>query len=122
MGKYDQYYKLLNQWLKAKMYGHGAADYFHDLGYKNVAIYGMADLAQRLIDDLSNSDIEVRYGIDRDVACASAVIDDVYSPDDSLPTVDVIVVTPFTEFYSIKNSLDKCGLPIVSIEEVVWSI
>lgn len=122
MNKYEQYYKLLNQWLKAKMYGHSAAEYFNDLGYKNIAIYGMADLAQRLIDDLLDSDIKVQYGIDRDAACASAVIDEVYSPDDCLPMVDVIVVTPFIDFYNIKSSLEKYGVPIISIEEVVWSI
>lgn len=121
--KYYDYYLLLNHWLEAKHFGHNAAEYFVEEGYKNIAIYGMGDLANRLCEDLANSKICVSYGIDRDVAVSISRLSEVYAPEDELKAVDVVVVTPFHAYESINIQLrEKLSCPIISLEEVIWSI
>ena len=52
-----------------------------------------------------------------------ARIEDIYFPEDELPKVDAIVVTPYSAMESIKAMLkNKVDCPIISLEEVVWSV
>ena len=97
--------------------------YFEDMGYHHIAIYGMAELANRLCEELEGSSVRVDYGIDRDIACTIGRMDTVYFPEDDLPETDVIVVTPYSSFDVIKGILEKkVNCPIVSLEDVVWSV
>ena len=50
--KLQDHYWLLNHWLEFKNEGKTTASYFEDMGYHHIAIYGMADLANRLMEDL----------------------------------------------------------------------
>lgn len=119
----QDHYWLLNHWLEIKNEGKSIATYFEDMGYHHIAIYGMAELGNRLMEDLEGSPIQVDYGIDRDISCSIARIDEVYFPEDVLPETDVIVVTPYSMFGEIKELLTKTvKCPIISLEEVVWSV
>ena len=93
------------------------------MGYSHIAVYGMAELGNRLMEDLKGTPIQVDYGIDRDISCSIARIGEVYFPEDNLPEADVIVVTPYSSFEVIKKQLEeKVKCPIISLEEVVWSV
>ncbi len=117
------HFQLLNHWLEVKNEGKSIATYFEKMGYYHIAIYGMAELANRLSEELSESSIHIDYGIDRDICCSIARIDKVYFPDDNLPETDAIIVTPYSSFESIKTILEeKVNCPIISLEEVIWSI
>lgn len=117
------HYDLLNHWLEVKNEGKSVASYFMDMGYKHIAVYGMAELGNRLIEDLEGSSICVDYGIDRDICCSIARIDEVYFPEGELPVTDVVVITPYSAFGAIKKQLEKkVNCPIISLEEVVWSV
>ena len=121
--RYQHSYLLLLHWTEALYLGHRVSDYFVEEGFKNIAIYGMGDLANRLMDDLLDSEINVVYGIDRDAAGTVCKIKDIYSLNDKLPKVDAVVITPFYAFDSIRNDLkNKMDAKIVSIEEVIWSL
>ena len=121
--KYYDYYLLLNHWLEAGHYGHSSAEYFEQAGMKNIAIYGMGDLANRLMEELKGTDITVAYGIDRDAAVSVSRIGEVYSPQDQLAEVDAVIVTPITAYECVKDLLqEKMQAKIISFEEVIWSI
>lgn len=121
--RYQHAYLMLVHWIEALHFNHRTTEYFVDSGYRSIAIYGMGDLANRLFDDLQGSQIQVCYGIDRDAAGAVCRIENVYSPDDELMPVDVVVVTPFYAFKEISEKLKgMLCCPVVSIEEVIWSI
>ena len=48
---------------------------------------------------------------------------DVLTPDDDLPEVDLIVVTPVHYFDEIEEMLaDKVDCPVISIEDVVYEV
>lgn len=119
----SDHFQLLNHWLEIKNEGKRVASYFEHMGYYHIAIYGMAELANRLSDDLEGSSISIDYGIDRDICCTITRIEQVYFPEDELPETDVIVVTPYSSFKEIKSILKKkVACPIISLEEVIWSI
>lgn len=121
--KLSDNYLLLNHWLEIRNEERSAAEYFRDMGYKHIAVYGMAELANRLAEELENSDIQIDYGIDRDVSCTNSRIENVYSLQDELPVTDVVVVMPYYAFDGICRDLKKkVKCPIVSIEDVIWSV
>ena len=119
----SDHFQLLNHWLEMKGEGKSTVSYFEEMGYHHIAIYGMADLAIRLSEDLEGSSVFIDYGIDQDISCSLSRIDEVYSPKDDLPETEVIVVTPYAVFDEIEKELEKkVHCPIISLEEVVWSI
>lgn len=121
--RFQDHYWLLNHWLELKNEGKSTASYFEEMGYRHIAVYGMAELGNRLMEDLEDSPVQIDYGIDRDISCSIARIDEVYYPEDDLPETDVIVVTPYSMFEEIKELLEKkVRCPVVSLEEVVWSV
>ena len=121
--RFQNHYWLLNHWLELKNEGKSVASYFEDMGYSHIAIYGMAELGNRLMEELESSTVQVDYGIDREIACSIARIDEVYYPEDVLPETDVIVVTPYSVFEEIKTLLEKrVKCPVISLEDVVWSV
>ncbi len=121
--RYQHSYLLLLHWIESVYLGHNVSDFFIEEGYKKIAIYGMGDLANRLMDALADSEVQILYGIDRDAAGTVCKIKDIYSLEDDFPDVDVIVVTPFYVYDSIYELLHKkTNIPILSIEEVIWSL
>lgn len=121
--RYQHSYLLLLHWIESVYLGHNVSDFFIEEGYKKIAIYGMGDLANRLMDALADSGVQILYGIDRDAAGTVCKIKDIYSLEDDFPDADVIVVTPFYVYDSIYELLHKkTNIPILSIEEVIWSL
>ena len=57
--------QLFNQWMVTKQEGKSIVDYFHKESIKSIAIYGMSYVGERLYDELKDSDIEVKYAIDK---------------------------------------------------------
>ena len=123
LDKYKNYFHLLNHWMRARAYGHGIHEYLDEHGYKRVAVYGISDFANHIFDELQGTDIQVAYGIDREGCNVNSPIEDVYSPDDRLPTVDAVIVTTYLYIDEIRKVLQKSlDCPVVSLEKIVWSI
>ena len=94
-------------------------EYFHKNDIQSIAIYGYKELGERLYDELKGSDIEIKYIIDKNIDYIRAEID-VYSPDESLPQVDAIVVTATYYYDEIEDELNDMGdFLIISLEDVV---
>ena len=111
---------MLNQWLCIKQEGKSLDEYFKENNYKTVAIYGMGEMGNRLYDELKNTDIEVKYAIDKNASSTYSELD-VKEIDDELPEVDVVVVTATFAFDDIVEDIqDKFVCPIVSLEDVVY--
>ena len=120
--KMTKYYFTLNNWIKIEQENKNLSMYFKNMGYKTVAIYGMKEVGERLYQELKNSEVMVKYAIDQNAESIYADVD-VYSLDDELPDVDVIVVTPTYYYNSILNNLkDKVKCPIISIDDVIGAV
>lgn len=114
-----KYYVTLNNWIGKKQKNINLSSYFEKMGYNSVAIYGMKEVGERIYEELKDTKTEVKYAIDQNAESIYADID-VYSPDDDLPEVDVIVVTATYYYNSILNKIkDKIACPIISLDDVI---
>lgn len=113
---------MMNQWVKAKQEGKNLASYFEEEGYKEIAIYGMSYAGETLVEELKESNIKIKYGIDQKADSVYAEFD-VVSPDDVLEKVDAIVVTSITFFDEIEEKLsEKVDCPIISLEDILYEV
>ena len=113
---------VMAQWLQLKQEGRSLADYFEKKGYNRIAIYGMHYLGEALYRELKNTNIEVRYAIDKNagkIVCEIPCID----MNGTLERVDAIVVTPVFHYFEIEDELSgKVDYPIISIEDVIFDM
>lgn len=113
---------LYNQWMKTKQEGKSVAKYLHDSGIRTVAIYGMSYAGERLYDELKNSEVEVKYAIDRNAEGIYSEVE-VLRPEDKLPDVDMIIVTAVYFYGQIAESLGKVtDCNISSLEDILYEM
>ena len=120
--KFRTYYNMLNRWLELKQQGISLEKWFKENGYKNIAIYGMGEMGNRLYEELKNTDIHVAYAVDQN---AYGVCSDIpmYRKEDDLPDVDILVVSAVFAYSEISEEMKKkCAYPIVSLEDVVYEL
>lgn len=113
---------MMNQWVKVKQEGKNLADYFEANDYKKIAIYGMSYAGETLFDELSESKIDVAYGIDN--RAGSIYLDlDIVTMEDNLEEVDAVVVTAITYYEEIAEALErKLDCPILSLEDILYEV
>lgn len=118
-----QLFLLMNKWLKIKHRGNiHIREYFEKEGYKTIAVYGLSHVGERLLEELKDSEVEIKYAIDKNAAGIYLDIE-VYSPDDNLPRVDAVVVTAVYFFDEITHNLkDKVTCPIISLEDIMYDM
>lgn len=122
---FDKTYKnngVLRDWFLLHIQGKKVSEYFNHSHYQHIAVYGMAELGQFLVAELRNFGLDVKYGIDRRAGTVAAEIP-VLTLEDELPLVDVVIVTAVYYFNQIADSLkDRLECPVISIEDVLYSI
>ena len=107
------------KWLDLKQKGFSIAGYLADLGYDDIAIYGMSYMGEALKNDLINTPINVKYGIDRTYQNELCDIN-VYTPHDSLPSVDCVIVSTYGNTSEIILDLQKSlECPIIALEDIL---
>ncbi|MDE6845120.1 MAG: hypothetical protein K2J99_05060 [Lachnospiraceae bacterium] len=117
--KMGEFYELLLKWLEIEQKGHSIRSFFVENGYKTIAIYGMKELGERLFDELKDSEVEVKYIIDKQADTMYADVD-IVTPEETLEEVDAIVVTAIHYMDEIEDMLEqKVEYPIISLEEVI---
>lgn len=113
---------ILDRWLYAVTHGQKTEDYFKAHGYNKVAIYGMHKVGGRLYGILKNTEIEVRFGVDKN---AERYVYDIplIKPDeigDCIYDVDVIVATMANGYEAVKDMLYQKGFKaVISIDDVI---
>lgn len=116
------FYWIYNQWLSVHQKGKSLVEYFERNHYETVAIYGLKELGERLYDELKDSNIKVKYIIDKNADALYSDVD-IVTPDDDLEPVDVIVVTATYYFNEIEEMLcDKVDYPVISLEDIVYEV
>ena len=63
--KHLSLFLMMNEWVKIKQNGKNLLDYFVRNNYNRIAIYGMSYVGETLLKELSGSEVEVVYGIDK---------------------------------------------------------
>ena len=115
-------YRMMDQWVAIKQQGKNLADYFEKMQYKVIAVYGMSYAGLRLAEELENSNIEIKYGIDKNAETIYSDIE-IVTLEDELEEVDAIVVTPIFFFDEIEEKLSaKTDCPIISLEDILYEV
>lgn len=111
--------KLYDQWLLTKQEGKSLAEYLTKEGIHSIAIYGMSFVGERLYDELVDSDIEIKYGIDKNADHIYSEID-MINPEGEYGTVDAIIVTAVFYFDEIASMLEeKTDIKVLSLEDIL---
>lgn len=118
ISKFYDYFQVTNRWLEIKNTGKTLEAFFDANNMNTIAIYGMGELGHRLYEELKDSNVKVKYAIDK--SCKEIDIP-VINLEDKLEPVDVIIVTPIFDYNNIANSIaNVCDYEIASLEEVVF--
>lgn len=121
--KFKNYYYMTNHWLDLKQNNISVVDYFINNNINTVAIYGMGEMGKRLIKELKNSNIKVKYVVDKN---KNLDIDDditLITKDDMFKQVDAIIVTATFAFDDIRKELkEKVSFPVISLEDIIYDI
>lgn len=118
--KYECLYRLMHQWMTVNEMGISLPGLLAAFGYKNIAIYGMADVGKHLYHALQGSEIKVCYCIDRGKSGWYKDIR-IKKPEENIEMVDAIIVTAIMDFEEIKTYLQKrTNCVVVSLEEILY--
>ena len=120
INKYKKYYMLAMSWMDLAENGFVLDKYFERNGFKHIAVYGGRDMGRHLIKQLKGTEIMVDYMIDRTIYLDQFETIPVYQPDDKLPVVDAVIVTPIWDYSKIREEVSRqLSCPIISLEDVV---
>ena len=115
--KFTNYFYTLDSWLTAKEAHKNIGKLLLQRGFSTIALYGRGKLGEHFIRELENSEVKIKYTIDRKGMERSVI--PAYVLSDSLPEVDVIIVTATFDFENIQTELKKYfTCPIISLQEV----
>lgn len=114
--------RMLLKWLTLKQDKINLGKYFLINSYETVAIYGLGEMGVRFIRELQDSDVKIKYVVDKNAAHISTSFP-IYMPDDKLEKVDVLVVMVMYHFKKVEEQLScKLQCPIISIEDIIESL
>lgn len=118
--KFQRQFQLLNCWLMNYQKGIRAGQYLRDRGVHRIAIYGFGALGERLYQELSDSQVQVVYGIDQRVVSKGNGFQ-IYKFPDTSKEIDAIVVTVIMDFIKIAADLKKIvECSVISLEDVIY--
>lgn len=109
-------------WIGLFQSGDKIIKYFENNNINEIAIYGMGELGKRLYNELENSGINIKYVIDRDNKKWSGNTE-IYLPQDDLPEVSAIIVTPILDYEDIKVELNrKLKAEVISLKTIIYEM
>ncbi|SEK82820.1 hypothetical protein SAMN02910377_01923 [Pseudobutyrivibrio ruminis] len=114
--KYKCYYLLLSRWINNLEITKQIERFFDNEECRRIAIYGHGNLGEAFFNEIKKIDaLEFVCYIER----KANIIENTVSVNE-IPDVDAIVVTPFMEYYDIKESLkDVTDARIYSLWEII---
>lgn len=120
--RFQSYFHMFKCWVKVKQKNIDIAEYIYEKGYKNIAIYGMGEIGSVFYDEIKNSVVNVKYGIDKidDIRFENLTI---VNPSDNLENVDAIIVTPVSAFDEIREMLEKnIDCKIIALDDLIYEL
>lgn len=116
---YVSYYRLLEKWMVLHEKGGSVKQYFMQHDIKNIIIYGLGKMANHLMEDIKESDINVVCAVDIGAINKYSHFP-VITLDEEIPDADCIIITPVHEAESIKESLkNRTAVPVLSLTDIL---
>lgn len=105
--KYKFFYKSFERMLNLRLDGKTVSKYILDRNYKSVAIYGLGMIGKILVKILMEESVNIVYGIDQNKYKDRFFKFPVYTLQDELKNVEIIIITVESGFLQIKDELEK---------------
>ena len=122
MKKLQHIVRVYDVWMMVKQSGGSIADYLESKNIHNIAIYGMAELGNRLYRELRESGISVKYGMDMNKRLQLRDLP-IIKPVESDGSVEAVVVTALTTFDIVRGNLEKLGYKnIIALDEMLYEL
>ena len=120
LGKNVNILHIMEEWMKLQVKDISLAHRLKAAGYKEVAIYGYGILGRSLYEELADSDVEVKYMIDRKGEKIRTGVK-IYLPSENLPEVDAVIVSAVFEYGVIYRYLKDKGISnVLSLERLIY--
>ena len=115
----NSFYQLMRNWMQLNLNGGSIEEQLMKLGCFSVAIYGVGNHGRMLYEDLRDTQISVKYFIDKQKKEGLGEVP-VYSLEEELPDADAVIITPYLEFASIQQVLqDKIRSRMIPLNALV---
>lgn len=112
---------LYNDWLEFIYSGGCIEQYFYMHEYRKIMIYGNGYIGNRLVQALTDTDIEITAVMDKAALYDKEEL--VIGIDSEIPDVDCIVITPVFYYDEILGALrERTRIPIVSIQKIIETV
>lgn len=126
VNRFELFYHILAKWLYVRQRNRNLVPYFEDNFIRNVAVYGMGALGERLVDELEGTQVMVSFAIDRMAERKKFGKLPILGLDKAdYPETELLIVTPVHDYWDIVELMqDRINVPIVSLEDIVdycWS-
>lgn len=109
------------KWLEIRQAGHCLNEYFKKNRIQSIAVYGMGALGRRLYDELEDSDVEVKYLVDRNPNGMDKILKFVHLDEEKLD-VDAVVVTVISSEKEIVDEIKGYGYKrVIGLSEIIYS-
>lgn len=105
--RYQNLFRMFVRLLDLKLDGKLISQYILDKKYSGVAVYGLGRVGKTIIKVLMDEKIQVVYGIDQNEYKDRMYCFPVYTLQDKLKDIDIIIVTIEEEYLYIKEQLEK---------------
>lgn len=117
--RYKNYWIIFNKWLTLIETKDSISQVLHRKNINCVAIYGMGMFGRHLVDDLKKGNIHIEYIIDQQHENIVSEFP-MYSLQDEIPPVELVIIAVGYDVISIKEKLVKKGFNnIISLEELI---
>lgn len=119
--KYKQMFNFFGKWVTLNETGMTVGNFLKERKIQNVAIYGLGALGRHLLYELQEEGINVVYGIDQRSDRLNINIPFMdWSNKESLPDIDLLIVTPITDYDEIEREICEVReYPIISLEDII---
>ena len=112
-------FRKVCKWLRAEQRRQTIDLKLKERQISEVAIYGNGEMGKCLIKELENSNVKIKYLIDKNSNSDESSYK-CYHPKDLLPEVQAIIITPIYQYAEIAPTLKCCGnVQIISLEELI---
>lgn len=105
LGKFQKMFFVYDTWMSLYEQGFYIEDYLVQRGVCSVAIYGFSYIGKRLYHSFNKGMVCVRYFIDMNASYLQDEPVPVYLPEESIPMVDMIIISLVEEVDAIRNKL-----------------
>lgn len=119
LDRFHSMFYLLDTWMELKERKLEIPRFLENIGCHSVAIYGMNQLARRLVAELKESPVTVEYIIDRNSDFLDEKIQ-MYSLNRNLPNVDMVIIALVQNVEMVKKQIyEATAFSVMSIAELL---